>query len=181
MTNNDGIYDSMTEEQKQRFERVRFGGACNSVVEDDLRGSLKFASETEYVRYLDTLYSEYVSDGKPKKLKQWIRQRLAPIFISADEPPRWLEDIPNWPWLNGKPMVFLDQMTVPDNEITKSHATANTELYVFGLRVPSSGGWKMEYRVIEQRCDLKGVVALVESELPPHTPANTKLVKRKDV
>jgi hypothetical protein len=54
-------------------------------------------------------------------------------------------------------MVFIDQLTVPENQVTKTAVSPNVVLYVFGARklvadVP--GGWESLYRVVEQVRDL---------------------------
>ena len=161
------------------FEKIAFGGKCIKIVEEELGASIGFASEKEQDDFFNGLYAEYVTAGKPKQIKNWLREKLSPMFKSVEDAPNWIEDLPKWPWLNGKPMLFLGQFQVPDTEIAKEHAVPNVMLYLFGSRVATTGGWRMEYRVVEQRADLKGVVALAESEQPPHRPDNTKLVKRK--
>ena len=158
----------------------RFGGACVGVAEDELGASLNDCSQAEHERFIDALYAEYLGDGEPGNLRRWLRERLEPLFPCLGERPHWVEKQPAWPWLNGKPMAFLHQFQVPLNAIANSHLVAGATLYIFAGKVSTNGGWRMEYRVVEQRSELKGVVALVESLEEPHTPKNTKLVKRRD-
>jgi hypothetical protein len=65
-------------------------------------------------------------------------------------PPHWVEDEPAWPFFNGEPMVFISQCTLPRNPITESQLTWETEVYVFGARIPLTKGYKIEYRIVEQ-------------------------------
>jgi hypothetical protein len=157
----------------------KFGGACVAVAEGELQASLNDCSQNEHEHFIDSLFAEYVQAGEPKEVKAWLRNALNKRFLSVGARPEWVQGQPSWPWLKGKPMVFLEQFAVPSNDVTKAHVSENTVIYVFGARVTTSNGWKMEYRIVEQHADLKGVVALVESEMPPHTTANTKLVKHK--
>jgi hypothetical protein len=164
-------------EIKNKMEYYKFGGAVVSVIEETFKASLSLPA-ADQEKFIGSLFQEYIKAGKPNKIKPWIAQKLERLFVSVKDPPFWVEDHPSWPWQNGKPMVFLGQLAVPGNEISRTHVAENSVIYVFGARVPTSTGWKMEYRVVDQRMDLKGILALTTSEQELHTRANTKLVKR---
>jgi hypothetical protein len=45
------------------------------------------------------------------ELRQWLRERLLKEFRFASQPPEWIQS-PEWPVVNGKPLVFLGQLEV---------------------------------------------------------------------
>ena len=157
---------------------LKFGGTCVAVAEEDLAASLNDCTQSEHEKFIEGLYAMYISAGEPKNTKGWLREHLRERFRSVGDRPRWVEGKPAWPWLDGKPMVFLGEFQVLKTETAREHATPGVTLYVFGARVPTTGGWRMEYKVVEQRAELEGLIAVAESEELPHTTANTKLAKR---
>jgi hypothetical protein len=53
-------------------------------------------------------------------------------FLAGDLPPRW--ESPSeaeWPTHDGKPMMFLGQLSVPDSEATRTKFTWKTTVYLF--------------------------------------------------
>lgn len=106
--------------------------------------------------FAQALYQEYLDAGAPKPVTSWLRQRLQGEFVSIFNPPKWVEKEPAWPFLNAKPMVFISQTSLPQNEITERNLTWDTELYVFGARVPASRGYSVEYKIVEQIKDFEG-------------------------
>ena len=166
-------------ELQAKMKLFEFGGRVESIIEDTFKASLRLPAK-EQDEFIARLLEEYRVAGKLEKRDDWIIRKLESLFISVAGAPDWVQDIPCWPWMSGKPMIFLGQLVMPQNEETKTHSLDDLVLYVFGAKIPTpSGGWQMKYQVIEQRGSLKGLVAVVESESPPHTPANTKLKKRK--
>lgn len=133
-------------------EELRFCGMIASVAEDELSASI---NDDEDRSFRLTIYQQYKAAGAPKNKREWIRQELKKHFLFVTKPPEWIEHatVPRWPFFQGKPMVFIEQLAVPENEVTKTAASPNVVLYVFGSRKPVSdvpGGWESVYRVVEQ-------------------------------
>ena len=165
---------------KLDLERMKFGGKVIGILEDELQASINDCSTSEHDYFHEQLFLEYEAAGKPANVKNWLRERLKKRFISVAARPDWVSGQPEWLWFKGEPMVFLGELRVPENEVAKQWAVASEVIYVFAAKEQVSGGFRVEYRVVAQHSDLKGIVALVESETGPHTPANTKLVKRRE-
>lgn len=131
---------------------LEFGGLAYSLAEDEFAGSF---SDDENDALIDVLWADYVQEGKPKKRKAWLRARLAALFLYVDEPPRWIEANPIWPFHLGKPMIFIRQVELPLNK----HLDSDSVLYVFGARSPvvEYDGWEMCYRVVQNHKSLAGL------------------------
>ena len=86
-----------------------------------------------------------------------MRQYLSQRFLSVDTPPHWVEDEPAWPFLNGEPMIFVTQYTLPSTSVAASRLTSGTEVYVFGARVPHPKGYTIEYQVVQQHPGIDGI------------------------
>jgi hypothetical protein len=134
------------------LEELKFCGLLAEVAQEELSASM---TEDPDLVFRKELYKQYVDAGKPKNKKEWVRQELRKHFVSVKESPKWIErtTIPTWPFSQGKPMVFIQQITVPESQDTKTKIRTGCVLYVFGSKksIPDvPGGWDMEYRVIEQ-------------------------------
>jgi len=129
------------------LEERRFYGMADRIAEEEL-GACFFEDVNNTVK--SKLFQEYQSDGTVKDPRSWLRKRLESVFVSAGPPPSWVESSPMWPFLNGAPMIFVGQIAVEKNEVSESRLAVDSVLYVFGSRVDCEGGWKMEYRVVEQ-------------------------------
>ncbi|MBD3679221.1 MAG: hypothetical protein HUJ27_12595 [Rhodobacteraceae bacterium] len=56
-----------------------------------------------------------------KSQQSWLRR-----------PPRWqTRSSTEWPLSDGKPMTFVGQVSLPENEVTKEHLTWGSTLYLF--------------------------------------------------
>jgi hypothetical protein len=100
-----------------------------------------------------SLYQEYLEVESSIAPKEWLIDRLATLFVSMGEPPKWIERTWRWPFLNGLPMTFIGSMPLPSNPVTNTRLCADAVVYVFGARVPVShveNGWRMEYKVETQ-------------------------------
>jgi len=119
----------------------------------------EFYSDVHCDAWHDRLYQEYLSDGSPSDRKSWIRIRLGQELIWVDSPPDWGKEEPEWPFWEDKPMVFLHQFGLPENDITRDHATWDVMLYVFGIRIPRtevhSEGYEMKYQVVARAVGLQ--------------------------
>lgn len=106
--------------------------------------------------FLDKIYENYVKAGSPDNMVGWIKEQLKDEFLSVGEPPRWVEDEPAWPFLEGRPMVFVSQTQLERNDVTENHLTHGQVVYVFGARVHLDRGYRVEYRIVTQRPGIEG-------------------------
>lgn len=132
---------------------IRFHGKVLSVAERQFYASFA-GSEAE--SFVDGIYDDYKQAGKPEDVEAWLTSRLRGEFLCVSEPPRWVEDEPSWPFLAGRPMVFIKQMHLPKNDVTEGHLTWDAELYLFGSRVDLNRGYRVEYRVVTQIAGIHG-------------------------
>jgi hypothetical protein len=128
---------------------IKFRGKVMRIVEEDYGASL---ADDEEGAFVQSLYKQYLDSGSPKNQEAWLREQLSASFLFAVSPPKWIErtTTPRWPFLNGKPMVFITQVTTPQSQVSDRCLSTNTMLYIFGARIVDDEGWKMEYRIIEQ-------------------------------
>jgi hypothetical protein len=137
-------------------DAIKFGGLIHGFVDKQFKASLM---EDENGSFCDMIYRKYQAAGSPKNKKQWLADELKQYFKCATHPPRWIGklDVPSWPFVNGTPMVFIEQVEVPDNEVAKYVSYPRAMLYIFAGRKPVDdvpNGWMSVYRVIEQFPDL---------------------------
>ena len=128
------------------FERLKFFGTVEEVVEKDLAASLSEDNGATVER----LYAAYQAAGKPRKARQWIREQLAGFYKCANERPVWVGPTPQWPYLDGKPMIFIKQFEVGRGAVESNELAAGDVIYVFGIRVQTENGIEMRYRVVAQ-------------------------------
>ncbi len=162
------------------FEEYQFQGKAMDIAETEFAGSIR-GDHGEAL--LKQILDEYKAAGCPKQKKVWIKERLKNVFECVAERPQWVQEFPDWPWLDGKPMIFIKQFDVPATPLVAEKLATSKVLYIFGARRPAEGGlWKMEYRVVAQDRDLgKGVVALAKDKAALHSgdPKQFILVRRK--
>lgn len=135
------------------LQKLKFGGKLNEVAHKYFAGCF---DEDKANALVDSLYAEFV-EAAPDSQIDWMRERLKNIFLFATEPPQWIQARPSWPFYEGSPMVFVRQFTVPNTATVESYLSDNSTLYVFGIRVQIENGWRMEYRVIQQNEELRGL------------------------
>ena len=128
-------------------DALLFGSEMIDVVESEFNANCDTEEAEEFV---SSTYEEYKRQGSPPKVRQWLKKNLKGAYLCVDKPPEWAEGNPNWPYLNGKPMVFITQYAVPQNQITENSLTWDVVLYVFGQRIPLDNGYRVEYRLVEQ-------------------------------
>jgi len=58
--------------------------------------------------YLNTIISTAPTDLSQTQQKKWLKERIKELFRYDKSPPRWIQD-PEWPIINGKPLVFKGQ------------------------------------------------------------------------
>ena len=117
------------------LDRVEFGGLVLAVAEDELGASF---SGDQDGKLMERLYRE-CQQARPKNQMGWIRTRLRSVFVCIGKRPRWVQDLPEWPFHEGKPMVFIGQMKVPSNSTARQVAAPGEVLYIFGARHPVEG------------------------------------------
>jgi hypothetical protein len=127
-------------------DELRFGGRAYGIAEDELSASFGEDSDNMLIK---ELYAEYVTINDRDR-DGWLRERLASLFPCVGERPRWIQQLPAWAFLDGRPMTFVGQMSVPDTANSRVRASPGCTLYIFGSRVSCGPGWAMTYRVIEQ-------------------------------
>ncbi|MCE9532216.1 MAG: hypothetical protein K8T89_14020 [Planctomycetes bacterium] len=137
-------------------EELKFCGMIASVAEKEVSASI---NDDEDRTFRLSIYQQYLAAGNPKNKREWIKQEFKKHFLFVTRPPVWIErtTVPRWPFFQGKPMVFIEQLTVPENDVSRLTVSPDVVLYVFGSRKPVSdvpGGWESVYRVIEQVRDL---------------------------
>jgi hypothetical protein len=131
------------------MQYLKFHGTAMELAENEFAASFTEDVEQSLVK---NIYEEYLRDGSPKTTAKWLRTKLKNIFRYVDTPPIWIEKSfhPIWPFLDGNPMIFIKQFSVPDNEFCAQNLSAGTILYVFGGRRKNEHGFEMIYRVMEQ-------------------------------
>lgn len=131
-------------------EYLRFLGKVISVAEERLQASCP----PEAKDFEAALFDEWIAAGRPPPVP-WLEAKLPEHFRALDARPVWVEGQPEWAYLNGRPMTFIRQLTVPRNATSETALVPNVELYVFGARAPFMGGWRVEYSVLEQQHGLQ--------------------------
>ncbi len=136
---------------KLDIEDYRFIGLANTVAMEEYSASFDY----DYDRVCAiNLLNEYKEAKQTTDSRAWLRSRLATIFVAMDSRPVWIHATQAWPFINGQAMTFINQFSVKENDVSISRLSANTELYVFGLRVPVEEGWEMRYQVVQQHFEL---------------------------
>lgn len=128
-------------------DRIRFKGKAISA-------AIKCGGSIEHedaASFFDLLYQEWKASGVGLSGSEtWLTDRLTGNFKSLGAAPIWVEDEPTWPFLDGKPMVFLCQCSMPENGILASELSAGETVYLFGGRKSENGKVKMTYRTVSQ-------------------------------
>jgi hypothetical protein len=137
---------------KEEHEQVGFGAALIDVAEGELGASV---SDDEDDLFFNRLWQSYLDAGKPKRVKQWLREALKPFFKSLGKPPVWVEDTPTWPFSDGLPMTFVCQLELPAFELAGGQKMSPATLYVFvGAASDEDGhGWRAVFKCIEHHAD----------------------------
>lgn len=135
-------------------DAMRFQAKVMAVAKRKLNAKCEGAQAEDF---LNEIYREYQEAGKPRDAEAWITDRLRGEFLYVSDPPSWVEVEPTWPFFNGKPMVFVSQTLLPQNEVTTKHLTWDQVVYLFGARVPDPDGYMVEYRTVTQTIGIDGV------------------------
>jgi len=128
-------------------DRIRFKG---KVISAAIRQGSSLQGE-ESAPFFEMLYSEWVGSGMTiSGADAWLDNRLGGAFESIAQPPMWIEDEPSWPYLSGKPMIFLTQCTIAETELSIRALAAGETVYLFGARETAGGKTRMVYRTVSQ-------------------------------
>ena len=128
-------------------EQMRFEGKAISVAMK-LGGSLE---DKEADPFLRQLFIEWKNLEIPAaSAETWLNQRLAGMFTSIDVPPSWIEEEPVWPFIDGRPMIFLTQSTHPKVGALSSELSPGETVYLFAGRRTKDGKTRIEYRLVSQ-------------------------------
>ncbi|WP_081299588.1 hypothetical protein [Gilliamella sp. wkB112] len=97
-----------------------------------------------------------------KSLKEWITKRLENEFKCIGEKPKW-KDESEWCYLEGEPMVFITQYSIPVSDKTRKTGLAlGDTFYIFGGKIINRDDtWEQKYKIIIQ--DIDGY--LIENEI----------------
>ena len=98
--------------------------------------------------WLDSLRREMESQN-PADPIAWLTVRLRDEFRFVESPPRWIAE-PEWPFRDGRPLIFVTQYSIPENATTRDHLTWDETIYVFGCQTARNDGIETEYVVISQ-------------------------------
>ena len=131
---------------------LKFCGMVETAAEGEFSASM--FDDTDMC-FAMALYAKYVAEGKPKGTRGWISRELSKHFVCLAARPVWIESLttPVRPFLDGRPMFFVDQVTVAHAGGGLVQPVAGTVLYIFGSCKPMSespGGDDVLYRVVEQ-------------------------------
>lgn len=78
------------------------------------------------------LLTHYSDDPDEASISRWLRQEVEKYFVALSERPRWVQS-PEWPFANGKPMIFVSQidLSVHPGKPIAEFFHDDTSLYVF--------------------------------------------------
>jgi hypothetical protein len=130
-------------------DAIMFEALANRIAEKELAASL---SEDRDRQFIGSLYRAYREAGSPHPAEDWVRDRLRASFVSAADAPRWVERRPIWPFLDGRPMSFVQQVEAPEFVMADGKLSSASTLYIFEASSPdpTSDGWTASFRVVQQ-------------------------------
>jgi len=79
--------------------------------------------------YFRKLLAEYDGPLDKKSLTVYLNKHLAEDFIAYKRRPRWIQSA-EWPFYNGKPMIFVGQIDIPKTA-SKGDFHDDTSFYIF--------------------------------------------------
>jgi hypothetical protein len=79
-------------------------------------------------------------------------REIDPAKLSLGSSPRWeSKSEGEWPTILGNPMLFVGQVALPDNDVTRTLLTWDATLYLFWLRLEGTDHFKIvEQNVLDQ-------------------------------
>ena len=122
--------------------KTRFAGLVDAIAEE------KFSACVPSV-VIEQWFVEFLAAPK-HDAEYWIEQRLAAIMRWVSERPQWNSQRPHWPWVNGQPLVFISQTSLPENDVTQEFQLSNQTLYVFARCDIDSDSSRIVYEIVVQ-------------------------------
>lgn len=131
------------------------------MTDSEFRGEALEIAEVEFGALLaddlpESLCKEWRHAGAPDP-EPWLRTRFGELFQAVGERPRWIrqEDC-DWQYQNGKPMMFLGQMDLPQFRFPTGQICSPTRIFLFATAeayptVP--GAWTMEIKVVHRNLE----------------------------
>lgn len=107
--------------------------------------------------FIKELYALFSKQQEVKDKKKWLSEILNHMFPYMEHPPKWKGE-PDWPFFDGKPMIFLHQFTIPLSAQHINFPLTDT-VYVFALKNQHELGEGSAYKLIIQTEDGEQVVA----------------------
>lgn len=108
--------------------------------------------------FADRLYAEWQATAKPpSQAVAWLEQRLKNAFVSVGDPPTWVHEEGAWQYHGDQPMVFVSQTDVGVSKPGSEPLSPNEVVYLFGIREPVDGGYRMVYKTVSQHRGFSGV------------------------
>ena len=91
----------------QYYDEIRFRHA--------IQPSYVYIEDTDFLNSIIQQAPEGMKKGEKKK---WLKEKIKSMFKYDVKPPRWIQD-PEWPIVNGKPLVFKSQtrLTINDERV----------------------------------------------------------------
>jgi hypothetical protein len=82
--------------------------------------------------FFEELLSQYQGPTDPPSIRNWLREQIPEHFVALRRRPKWIQGS-EWPYANGKPMIFAGQIDLNQKEREKIEPTYHddTSLYVF--------------------------------------------------
>jgi hypothetical protein len=133
-------------------DELRFWGDASTVALEHCKASFP---GTEARGYLSSLWSRYQEQGMPANRRAWLEEELERWFPCFASRPTWAgkRKTPQWPWLDGRPMMFVTQVETPSAVLPTGQKIAERVLYIFCAAgpalVPSPGAWTAKYTVVD--------------------------------
>ncbi|APW14991.1 hypothetical protein AT000_00580 [Salmonella enterica] len=94
------------------------------------------------------LYSDYLN-VQPKNKKAWLDEMIKFSFVSMKDSPKWVGEY-DWPYFNGRPMVFLEQFKIPLSAQHIDFPRTDTH-YIFASKKDLGDGFSCIYKIIIQK------------------------------
>jgi hypothetical protein len=89
------------------------------------------SSSLESENFFRHLLTQYAEEADPANISQWLQEQITKYFIAVGERPKWIQN-PEWPFADGKPMIFVGQIDLSvQNEVVSKIYHDDTSLYLF--------------------------------------------------
>lgn len=92
------------------------------------------SSSLEAEAFFRVLLEQYPGspDSEDEKT-EWLDEQIRQYFITLDKRPEWVQN-PEWPFVDGRPMVFAGQIDIIVEKETAHFIHDDTSIYVFVAR-----------------------------------------------